>query len=83
MVRLIESSLWVDLTRSKSPLALKTLIHPWILDAAYLALGPSPANMTASCWIDGRPPPRRAMRCVRVPQFFHCAAARHRVRMDG
>jgi len=32
MARLIESSLWVDFTRSKSPLALKTLIQPWILD---------------------------------------------------
>ena len=32
MARLIDSSLWVDFTRSKSPLALKTLIQPWILD---------------------------------------------------
>lgn len=32
MARLIETSLWVDFTRSKSPLALKTLIQPWILD---------------------------------------------------
>ena len=32
MARLIESSLWVDFTRSKSPLALKTMIQPWILD---------------------------------------------------
>ena len=32
MARLIESSLWVDFTRSKSPLALKTRILPWILD---------------------------------------------------
>jgi predicted nucleic acid-binding protein len=37
MARLIESSLRVDFTRSKSPLAFKTLIHPWILDpVAYL-----------------------------------------------
>jgi hypothetical protein len=32
MARLIESSLWVDFTRSNSPLALKTLIQPWVLD---------------------------------------------------
>jgi predicted nucleic acid-binding protein len=32
MARLIESSLWVDFTRRKSPLALKKLIQPWILD---------------------------------------------------
>lgn len=32
MARLIESSLWVDLTRSKSPPAIKALIHPRILD---------------------------------------------------
>ncbi len=32
MARLIESSLWVDFTRGKSPLALKSLIQPWILD---------------------------------------------------
>jgi predicted nucleic acid-binding protein len=32
MARLIESSLWVDFTRKKSPVALKRLIEPWILD---------------------------------------------------
>lgn len=32
MARLIESSLWVDFTRRKSPTALKRLIEPWILD---------------------------------------------------
>jgi predicted nucleic acid-binding protein len=32
MARLIESSLWVDFTRSKSPRALKAMIQPWILD---------------------------------------------------
>lgn len=32
MARLIDSSLWVDFTRMKSPLALKSMIHPWILD---------------------------------------------------
>ena len=32
MARLIESSLWVDFTRRKSPAALKRLIEPWILD---------------------------------------------------
>jgi predicted nucleic acid-binding protein len=32
MARLIESSLWVDFTRGKSPLALKSRIQPWILD---------------------------------------------------
>lgn len=32
MARLIESSLWVDFTRKKSPTALKLLIQPWILD---------------------------------------------------
>jgi predicted nucleic acid-binding protein len=32
MARLIETSLWVDFTRSKSPLELKMLIQPWILD---------------------------------------------------
>ncbi len=32
MARLIDSSLWVDFTRAKSPIALKSFIHPWILD---------------------------------------------------
>lgn len=32
MARLIESSLWVDFTRKKSPLPLKIQIQPWILD---------------------------------------------------
>ncbi|MCC5804922.1 MAG: PIN domain-containing protein [Opitutales bacterium] len=32
MARLIESSLWVDFTRAKSPPALKAMIHPCILD---------------------------------------------------
>ncbi len=32
MARLIESSLWVDFTRRKSPATLKRLIEPWILD---------------------------------------------------
>ena len=32
MARLIESSLWVDFTRRKSPAALKAGIQPWILD---------------------------------------------------
>ncbi len=32
MARLIESTLWVDLTRKKSPPALKSRILPWILD---------------------------------------------------
>ena len=32
MARLIDSSLWVDFTRAKSPVALKSLIHPWVLD---------------------------------------------------
>lgn len=32
MARLIESSLWVDFTRRKSPVSLKRLIEPWILD---------------------------------------------------
>ncbi len=32
MARLIESSLWMDFTRRKSPVALKRLIEPWILD---------------------------------------------------
>jgi predicted nucleic acid-binding protein len=32
MARVIDSSLWVDFTRGKSPLALKSMIQPWILD---------------------------------------------------
>jgi predicted nucleic acid-binding protein len=32
MARLIESSLWVDFTRRKSPVALKASLQPWILD---------------------------------------------------
>lgn len=32
MARLIESSLWVDFTRAKTPQAIKALIQPWILD---------------------------------------------------
>ena len=32
MARLIESSLWVDFTRKKSPRSLKEWIKPWILD---------------------------------------------------
>ncbi len=34
MARLIDSSLWVDFTRAKSPPALKELIVPWLQDAA-------------------------------------------------
>lgn len=34
MARLIDSSLWVDFTRKKSPPYLKAAIHPWILDPA-------------------------------------------------
>jgi predicted nucleic acid-binding protein len=34
MARLIDSSLWVDFTRKKSPAHLKAVIHPWILDPA-------------------------------------------------
>ena len=32
MERLIDSSLWVDFTREKSPPELKAAIHPWIMD---------------------------------------------------
>lgn len=32
MARLIETSLWVDFTRSKTPLEQKAEIQPWILD---------------------------------------------------
>lgn len=32
MARLIDSSLWIDFTRKKSPPALKAAIQPWILD---------------------------------------------------
>lgn len=32
MARLIDTSLWVDFTRAKSPLALKAAIQPWLLD---------------------------------------------------
>jgi hypothetical protein len=34
MARLIDSTLWVDFTRKKSPAYLKAAIHPWILDPA-------------------------------------------------
>jgi predicted nucleic acid-binding protein len=34
MARLIESSLWVNFTRRKSPAELKARIQPWILDPA-------------------------------------------------
>jgi predicted nucleic acid-binding protein len=33
MARLIDTSLWVDFTRPKSPAALKTFILPWLQDA--------------------------------------------------
>ena len=32
MARLIETSLWIDFVRKKSPIQLKALIEPWILD---------------------------------------------------
>lgn len=32
MARLIDSSLWVDFTRPRTPVWLKQRIHPWILD---------------------------------------------------
>ena len=32
MARLIDSSLWVDFTRAKSPASLKAAIQPWLLD---------------------------------------------------
>jgi len=38
MALLIDSSLWIDFTRSSSPLGLKQQIAPWVLDAsAHLA----------------------------------------------
>ena len=38
MATLIDSSLWIDFTRAKSPEALKRFVAPFILDAdAYLA----------------------------------------------
>lgn len=40
MARLIDSSLWVDFTRAKSPVALKSFIHPWILDPAAVLCEP-------------------------------------------
>jgi predicted nucleic acid-binding protein len=40
MARLIDSSLWVDFTRAKSPIALKSFIHPWILDSAAVLCEP-------------------------------------------
>jgi predicted nucleic acid-binding protein len=40
MARLIDSSLWVDFTRAKSPVALKTFIQPWILDPAAVICEP-------------------------------------------
>lgn len=40
MARLIESSLWVDFTRRKSPVALKRLIEPWILDPSAVLCEP-------------------------------------------
>jgi predicted nucleic acid-binding protein len=32
MALILDSSLWVDFTRLKSPAALKAKIHPWIMD---------------------------------------------------
>ena len=32
MARLIETSLWIDFTRAKTPAARKQAIEPWILD---------------------------------------------------
>ena len=32
MVRLIDTSLWIDLTRSRSPLTLKTFVAPYVND---------------------------------------------------
>ena len=40
MARLIDSSLWVDFTRGKSPLGLKAFIRPWILDPAAVLCEP-------------------------------------------
>jgi predicted nucleic acid-binding protein len=40
MARLIDSSLWVDFMRRKSPLALKAQIQPWILDPAAVLCEP-------------------------------------------
>ena len=38
MARLIETSVWIDFTRAKTPLERKLKLHPWILDpAAHLA----------------------------------------------
>lgn len=38
MTMLVDTSLWVDFTRSRSPLALKQFIAPYVLDpAAHLA----------------------------------------------
>ena len=38
MTLLVDTSLWIDFTRSRSPLALKQFIAPYVLDpAAHLA----------------------------------------------
>ena len=37
---MIESSLWVDFTRRKSPVSHKRLIEPWILDPAAVLCDP-------------------------------------------
>ncbi len=40
MARLIETSLWIDFVRKKSPMEHKAFIEPWILDADALICEP-------------------------------------------
>ena len=40
MARLIDSSLWIDFSRRKSPAALKSFIHPFLLDPAAVLCEP-------------------------------------------
>ena len=55
MARLIDSSLWVDFMRRKSPPALKALIHPWILDPAACLAEPIAFEVLRHAAPDERP----------------------------
>mgnify|MGYP002622247319 CR=1 FL=1 len=56
MALLIDSSLWVDFTRRKSPPALKSLIHPWIIDPAAALCEPVAFEVLRHANPDERPP---------------------------
>ncbi|TLD69486.1 PIN domain nuclease [Phragmitibacter flavus] len=55
MARLIDSSLWVDFTRRKTPPSLKSRIQPWILDTQAAICEPIAFEILRYATLEERP----------------------------